>query len=47
VLKVNNSVTRKEIADNLGITLDGVRYHVDKLKSLGLIKYVGPNKGGK
>ncbi len=38
---------RKDIAEALGdITEDGVKYHFNKLKKEGIIKRVGPDKGG-
>ena len=34
------------MAEALGITKDGVRYHLNKLKAEGLIERVGGDKGG-
>ena len=39
-------ITRQEIADNVKITLDGVKYHLNKLYKNKIIKRVGPAKGG-
>ncbi len=48
ILRQNPSASRREIAAILKyITEDGVKYHLDKLKSEGRIRRVGPAKGGK
>ncbi|MBN1696968.1 MAG: winged helix-turn-helix transcriptional regulator [Spirochaetales bacterium] len=39
-------ITRKEMADKLGLSEDGIRYHTDKLKKIGLLKRVGGKKAG-
>ncbi len=47
ILKEKPTVSRKEIAVLLGsITEDGVKYHLNNLKKKGLIKRVGPDRGG-
>jgi len=47
LIKENKFITRKEIAQKLGnITEDGVKYHLNKLKQLGVIRRVGPDRGG-
>ncbi len=47
ILKAHPTASRKEIAVRLGdITEDGVKYHLDKMKKDGLIRRVGPPKGG-
>lgn len=38
--------TRKELAVAVGITPDGVKYHLDKLRKAGTIRHVGPTKAG-
>ena len=41
------SSSRRAIAEKLGdITEDGVKYQLNKMKSQGLIKRIGPDKGG-
>ncbi len=39
-------ITRGELAGLLGITSDGVKYHLDSLKRKGLIKRIGGRKEG-
>ncbi len=41
------TASRQEIADVLGgITQDGIKYHLGKLKAQGILKRIGPDKGG-
>ena len=39
-------VTLQELADSLGKTRDGIKYHINKLQNQGILKRVGPDKGG-
>jgi ATP-dependent DNA helicase RecG len=45
-LRANSEATRKDIAVETGITEDGVKYHLARLQKQGLIRRVGPDKGG-
>jgi ATP-dependent DNA helicase RecG len=46
-VKEHPSASRGEIGEFLGgITSDGVKYHLNKLKELGLLRRVGPDRGG-
>lgn len=47
MLQQNPNATRKEIADFVGLTLDGVKWNIAKLKKTGKIRRIGPDKGGK
>ena len=38
------NITRKTIAEELGLTIDGTRYHLKKLTEDGVIKYVGTSR---
>jgi len=40
------SITRKAMAECIGITADGVKYHLEKLKSSGFIRHKGSTKAG-
>ena len=42
----NNSITIEEIAEKLSWTVSNVKYHINKLKKLGLIKRVGTIHNG-
>jgi ATP-dependent DNA helicase RecG len=39
-------LTRRELAERLSLTPDGVKYHLQKLKAMGRIRHVGPTKAG-
>ena len=40
-------VTRQQLAEALGITSDGVKYHLSRLQEQGLLRRIGPDKGGR
>ena len=46
LLRSEPSTTRVELARRIGLTPDGVKYHLAKLKSAGTIRHVGPTKSG-
>ena len=46
LIKNNPAVTKKELASSVGMTEDGVKYHLNKLKINGVLRRVGPDKGG-
>jgi len=37
-------ITRRELAEIAGVSEDGVKFHISRLKSKGLLKRVGPDK---
>jgi len=39
--------TRETLAPELGITTDGVKYHLRKLQEAGLLRRIGPDRGGR
>ncbi|MBI5096939.1 MAG: winged helix-turn-helix domain-containing protein, partial [Nitrospirae bacterium] len=41
-----SDITQKELAAIIGITEDGVKYHITRLRKKGLLKRIGPDKGG-
>ena len=45
-IEENSAITREGLARLLGITPDGVKYHLDNLKKKGLIKRFGGRKEG-
>ena len=45
-IKQNPAVSAQELADMLGITSRAVEKHLSKLKENGVIKRIGPDKGG-
>lgn len=42
----NKNITYKELADILGITEKSIYKNIEKLKQKGILKRVGPAKGG-
>jgi ATP-dependent DNA helicase RecG len=47
LLREDPTLTRKALADRIGITADGVKYHLDRLRDAGRIRHVGPTKKGR
>lgn len=48
LIRKKPDITRNELAEKIsGITSDGIKYHLEKLKSEGVIKHTGPTKAGK
>jgi ATP-dependent DNA helicase RecG len=39
-------ISQKELANALGMTRDGIKYHLTKMKREGVIRHVGPARGG-
>ena len=46
IISENPNLSVKDIASTLGLFVDGVRYHINKMKKLGLIEYKGSSKSG-
>ena len=46
LIKENSQITTQEIADLMGITRRGVAKHFKNLQEKGIIRRVGPDKGG-
>ena len=46
LIRRNPSMSRKDIADKLGINESAIQKHLDVLKAKSVIKRVGPDKGG-
>lgn len=40
-------ISQQELAVALGLTRDGIRYHLNKMKHTGAIRHVGPARGGR
>jgi ATP-dependent DNA helicase RecG len=45
-IKENPKITKRELASLIGITEDGIKFHINNLKKKQLLKRVGPDKGG-
>ena len=46
IIKRNNKVTLQDIANALGKTRDGIKYHITKLQKLGILKHIGKDNDG-
>ena len=46
LIKTNPAITRKGLAEKTGLTPDGIKYHLDKLRKQGVIRHVGATKKG-
>ena len=46
-LKAEPTFTRKLLAQRIGISEGGIKYHLNKLKAAGKIRHVGPTKAGR
>lgn len=46
LIKINPAITRKEFAKKIGITPNGIKYHLDKLRKQGVIRHIGATKKG-
>jgi ATP-dependent DNA helicase RecG len=42
----DNFITTESMANEIGITIKGIEYHLAKLKQQGIIERIGPDKGG-
>ena len=47
LLREDPGLTRRDLATRIGITADGIKYHLDKLKRAGRIRRVGATKKGR
>jgi len=47
LLKEKPTITRKELSKKIGLSEDGIKYHLNKLKKEDKIKHVGSTKSGK
>ena len=46
-LAIHPDITRKALAETVGLAEDDVKYHLGRLKATGRIRHVGPTKGGR
>lgn len=46
LIKEKPTITRKELAKEIGLTEDGIKYNLDKLRKTNRIKRVGSTKSG-
>lgn len=46
IIKENPRVSGKKMAQSIGISESGIKYHLDKLRKNGIIVHIGPRKKG-
>lgn len=46
LIKENPSITRKELANLLNLTVKGIDWNIKQLKDAGILQRIGPDKGG-
>ncbi len=46
-IKADPGITRKQIAAKVGLTEDGIKYHLTKLTKSGVIRHIGSTKSGR
>ena len=46
MIKENPSITRKEMAEKIGISDDGIKYNLSKLKQMNILTRVGSDRSG-
>lgn len=47
LLEVRPEMAVREIAEKLGLSASGVRYHINKMKKSGMLEHIGSTKKGK
>jgi ATP-dependent DNA helicase RecG len=47
LILANPDISQQELALALGLTRDGVKYHLNRMKRAGVIRHVGPVRGGR
>ena len=46
IMREHPAITVKKIAEQLKLSVGGVRYHVNKMKKDGLVEHIGSSKKG-
>lgn len=46
LLRENPYITSRQLADSLDMARSGISKHLSQMQETGLIKHIGPNKGG-
>ena len=47
LINENSSISKEKIAKEIGVTIDGVKYYIKKFKNKGVLKWIGPPRGGR
>ena len=46
LIRENSTISAAQMAKSLGLTRDGIRYHLDRMKAEGVIRFVGTTRNG-
>jgi len=46
LMRQNPQITRQRLAEETEISADGIKYHLTRLRRKGVIRRIGPDKGG-
>lgn len=46
IIEEDPNVSVKEMAEKVGLTIEGAKYHIRNMKKQGIIERIGPDKGG-
>lgn len=46
LLRTEPTLTRKALSERIGLSVDGIKYHLEKLKKAGTIRRKGSTKSG-
>ncbi|HBL28871.1 MAG TPA: transcriptional regulator, partial [Acidobacteria bacterium] len=47
LIAANPEISQQTLAVALGLTREGVKYHLNKLKRAGVLRHIGPPRGGR
>jgi len=47
LLRTDPEISLAAVADRVGLTVDGVRYHIRRLKAAGAVRRVGSSRAGR
>ena len=47
LISANPGISQAELAGALGLSRDGIKYHINKLKKAGTLRHTGPARGGR
>ena len=47
LLRTQPALTHKALSERIGISANGIKYHLGKLREAGVIRHVGPTKSGR
>lgn len=47
LLRTEPAISRRVLAERIGVTPDGIKYHLTRLRAAGVVRHVGATKGGR